>query len=70
TKKKKKSDKNHNGKGRCDAVRYVVEKFFSWLKNGFHRLRIRYERKLENYLSCVCQHRVIYDVFQSIGMSS
>ena len=21
-------------------------------------------------LSCVCEHRVIYDVFQSIGMSS
>ena len=51
TKKKKKSGKSHNGKGQRDAVRYVVERFFSWLKNGFHRLRIRYERKSENYLA-------------------
>ncbi|MCE2614428.1 MAG: transposase, partial [Nitrosopumilus sp. (ex Thoosa mismalolli)] len=49
--KKKKNDKSHNGKNRRDAVRYVVERFFSWLKNGFHRLRIRYERKSENYLA-------------------
>ena len=68
--KKKRSDKSRNGKGRCNAVRYVVERFFSWPKNGFARLRIRHGRRSENYLSCVCQHRVIYDVFQSIGMSS
>ena len=40
-----------NGRGcrrRRDAVRYVVERFFSWLKNGFRRLRIRYERKSGN----------------------
>ena len=69
--KKKRSDgKSHNGKGRRDAVRYVVERFFSWLKNGFVCLRIRYERRSENYLSCICQHRVTCDVFQSIGISS
>ena len=68
---KKRSDKSRNGKGRRDAVRYVVERFFfSWLKNGFARLRIRYERRSENDLSCVCKHRVTYDVFQSIEMSS
>ena len=36
-----------------DTVRYVVERFFAWLKNGFHRLRIRYERKSENYLELI-----------------
>ena len=47
--KKKKSDgKSHNGKGRRDAVRYVVERFFSWPKNGFARLRIRHGRRSEN----------------------
>ena len=50
---KKKNGKSHNGKGRRDAVRYVIERFFSWLKNEFHRLRIRYERRSENYLAFV-----------------
>jgi len=30
-----------------------VERFFAWLKNGFHRTRIRYERIAENYLAFV-----------------
>jgi hypothetical protein len=30
---------------------YVVERFFAWLKCGFHRTRIRYERLAENYLA-------------------
>ena len=37
-------------KHRCNKIRYVVERFFAWLKNGFRRLIIRYERKSENYL--------------------
>ena len=48
---KKKSSKSHNGKGRCNVVRYTVERFFSWPNNGFHRIRIRYERRSENYLA-------------------
>ena len=32
-----------------NSIRYVVERFFGWLKNGFHRTRIRYEKKCENY---------------------
>ncbi len=27
-----------------NTIRYVVERFFAWLKNGFHRTRIRYEK--------------------------
>jgi len=36
-----------------NKTRYVVERFFAWLKNGFHRIRIRYERIAENYLAFV-----------------
>ena len=36
-----------------NSVRYVVERFFGWLKNGFHRTRIRCEKKCENYLAFV-----------------
>lgn len=35
---------------RYNKTRYVVERFFAWLKCGFHRTRIRYERLAENYL--------------------
>ena len=34
-----------------NKTRFVVERFFAWLKNGFHR--IRYERIAENYLAFV-----------------
>ena len=34
-----------------NKTRYVVERFFAWLKWGFHRTRIRYERLAENYLA-------------------
>ena len=37
-----------------NSVRYVVERFFAWLKNGFHRTRIRYEKNCDNYLGFVC----------------
>jgi len=36
-----------------NKTRYVVERFFAWLKNGFRRIRIRYERIAENYLAFV-----------------
>ena len=35
------------------SVRFVVERFFSWLKSGFHRTVIRYERSCDNYLGFV-----------------
>ena len=44
---KAKSYKKYN------SIRYVVERFCGWLKNGFHRTRIRYEKKCENYLAFV-----------------
>ena len=34
-----------------NKTRFVVERFFAWLKNGFHRTRIRYEKSAENYLT-------------------
>ena len=34
-------------------TRYVVERFFAWLKCGFHRMAIRYERRAENYFGLV-----------------
>jgi transposase len=36
-----------------NKTRFTVERFFAWLKNGFHRTRIRYERIAENYLAFV-----------------
>ena len=36
-----------------NKTRFVVERFFAWLKNGFHRTRIRYEKKCDNYLGFV-----------------
>ena len=38
---------------RYNTTRYVVERFFAWLKNGFHRTRIRYEKNAQNYLAFV-----------------
>ena len=38
---------------KCNRIRYVVEWFFSWLKNGFHRTAIRYERSIGSYLGLV-----------------
>jgi len=36
-----------------NKTRFVVERFFAWLKNEFHRTTIRYERKAKNYLGFV-----------------
>ena len=36
-----------------NKTRFVVERLFAWLKNGFHRIRIRYEKKCDNYLGFV-----------------
>lgn len=43
--------KNQNNN--YNKTRFVVERFFAWLKNGFHRTRIRYEKRSENYLGFV-----------------
>ena len=44
---KNKSYKKYN------SIRYVAERFLAWLKNGFRRTVIRYERVAENYLGLV-----------------
>jgi transposase len=36
-----------------NKTRFTVERFFAWLKCGFHRTRIRYERIAGNYLAFV-----------------
>ena len=36
-----------------NKTRFVVERFFARLKNGFHRTRIRYEKNAQNYLAFV-----------------
>ena len=44
---KKYSYKNYN------KTRFVVERFFAWLKNGFHRIRIRYKKRSNNDLGFI-----------------
>lgn len=44
---------NTSNQNNYNKTRFVVERFFAWLKNGFHRTRIRYERIAENYLAFV-----------------
>ena len=39
----------NNGYNNYNKTRFAVERFFAWLKNVFHRTRIRYERIAENY---------------------
>ena len=43
----------NNGYNNYNKTRFVVERFFAWLKNGFHRTRIRYEKNCNNYLGFV-----------------
>jgi transposase len=43
----------NNNQTNYNKSRYVVERFFAWLKCGFRRLIIRYERIAENYLALV-----------------
>ena len=40
-----------DGRSRRDTVRYVVERFFAWMKGGFGRLGMRYEGRSENFLA-------------------
>jgi hypothetical protein len=40
--------KNNFTVNNYNKTRFVVERFFSWLKNGFHRTRIRHERNAGN----------------------
>ncbi len=42
-----------NMQNNYNKTRFVVERFFAWLKNGFHRTRIRYERNAENYFGLI-----------------
>jgi transposase len=47
--------KHHDNSNRYNynKTRYVVERFFAWLKCGFHRIVIRYERIVGNYLAFI-----------------
>ncbi len=36
-----------------NSARCIVERFFGWLKNGFHRAGIRYKKKCDSYLGFV-----------------
>ena len=49
----KKNSKLIMSKNNYNKTRFVVERFFAWLKCGFHRTRIRYEKKCDNYLGFV-----------------
>jgi len=50
---KTKNKQTYNQNNNYNKTRFVVERFFAWLKNGFHKTRIRYEKKSENYLGFV-----------------
>ncbi|KER05352.1 methionyl-tRNA formyltransferase protein [Marine Group I thaumarchaeote SCGC AAA799-E16] len=43
----------NNAQRNYNKTRYVVERFFAWLKCGFRRTAIRYERVAENYLGFI-----------------
>ena len=45
--------KNNFAANNYNKIRYVVERFFAWLKNGFHRIRIRYEKNCDNYVGFI-----------------
>ena len=47
------NDTQNNSYNNYNKIRFVVERFFAWLKNGFHRTRIRYEKNCDNYLEFV-----------------
>ena len=44
---------SNNMQNNYNKTRFVVERFFAWLKNGFHRTRIRYERSAKSYLGLI-----------------
>ena len=49
-----KTEKNNTAnQNNYNKTRFVVERSFAWLKNGFYRTRIRYARIAENYLAFV-----------------
>lgn len=47
-----------------NKTRYVVERFFAWLKCGFRKMVIRYERRAENYLGFFNIASFFIDSFQ------
>ena len=50
---KTKNNNQMKNQNNYNKTRYVVERFFAWLKCGFHRTGIRYERISENYLGFI-----------------
>ena len=49
---KTRNNKSEN-QNNYNKTRFTVERFFAWLKCGFRRLVIRYERIAENYLGFI-----------------
>ena len=49
---KTRNNKSEN-QNNYNKTRFTVERFFAWLKCGFRRLVIRYERRAENYLGFI-----------------
>jgi len=49
----KTNNNDDSDQNKYNKTRFVVERFFAWLKCGFHRTRIRYERLAENYLGLI-----------------
>ena len=52
-KKNNQTENKNNSYNHYNKIRFVVERFFAWLKNGFHSTRIRYEKNAENYLGLI-----------------
>ena len=42
-----------NIQNKYNKTRFVVERFFAWLKCGFRRTAIRYEKDCDNYLGFI-----------------
>ncbi len=54
-----KTKSNNTDQNNYNKTRYVVERFFAWLKNGFHRTR--YERIAENHFGfCILASIMMY----------
>ena len=51
--KNNKTEHDDASQNNYNKTRFVVGRFFAWLKNGFHRTRIRYEKNCDNYLGLI-----------------
>jgi len=57
----KTNDNQIKNQNNYNKTRFTVERFFAWLKCGFHRTKIRYERLVENHLGfCVIASIMMY----------